>query len=482
MKALAIILVVCIWPQIHSRGADPKWFVAPISISGLPPNSTSVPVTCRIDFTSLLRELNIPGVVDERLIRLFKADSGKKTEVAPQLIPEPQRRPDKRQLLPGTPSSVSYLGEFAPGETSTNLRVAGELTWIASADETGRSQYELHFGIPTEGRMVQVPYPPQNLRGFDPSSRATPVRWFPKMRLSPQWPFEGKVNLYEARDLITTYLIGPSPTATNPLLRRPFFYPLHDPDGYPLTEFGKPHDPTGSHAHHYSVWIAHVDVNGQNFWGEKGGIIAHENFELMEDGPVFSRLVQKLKWLNQGEPLLHEKRTITTYEKSSDFRLIDLELEFSSATQQPVTFGKTSFGFLAVRVAQSMTVFDGAGEIRNSNGDLNEQNAHLKRARWIDQSGPVTQDRWSGIAILDHPSNPNHPTGFHCRNDGWAGASFNMESPFTLQPNASLKLRYRLHLHRGDALKAEVQKRFDEYAAKPSIEFGKTAAAAPPAN
>jgi hypothetical protein len=141
--------------------------------------------------------------------------------------------------------------------------------------------------------------------------------------------------------------------------------------------------------------------------------------------------------------------------------------------QEAVTFGQTSFGFLAARVAQPMTVFDGGGEIRNARGGRNEQGCHLKRAEWIDQSGPIAGGQWNGVAILDHPDNPRHPSGWHCRNDGWAGAAFNMEEPLVLAAGQKLALRYRLVLHQGNAESGEVARRFAEFGAKPVVRLGR---------
>ena len=71
--------------------------------------------------------------------------------------------------------------------------------------------------------------------------------------------------------------------------------------------------------------------------------------------------------------------------------------------------------------------------------------------------------------MLDHPGNPNHPTVWHCRNDGWAGASFNQQAPFTLEAGKTLILRYRLYLHSGDAIESDVARRFAEFSAAPQV-------------
>ncbi|MBI2948168.1 MAG: PmoA family protein [Verrucomicrobia bacterium] len=456
--------------------ASHQWLSIPIEISGLPAQAEFLPVRCQVDFTAWLRGSNVPGAVDERSLRLFRVTPRGQEEIACQFRAADQPRPKIRRTLPDTPPNVSYLGEYAAGETPGEIKAAGELSWVVQKSINGGASYRLEFGVPRNGKLIQVPFAPQNLRAFDAEGRGTSVRWFPRMQMHPQWPFEGVVHISEGKAPITTYHLGPplaSLAASNPNIRRPFFYPVNGLDGISLTEFGKPHDPTGSHAHHYSLWIAHASVNGQDFWSERGGIIAHEQLELMEDGPIFCRLVQKTRWVNQGQELLRERRSFTVYQSGDDFRLIDVELSLTPAGSNPVTFGKTSFGFLAARVAQSMTVFDGAGEIRNANGDLNEQRAHLKRAFWMDQSGPVSQGRWGGIAMFDHPDNPNFPTGWHCRNDGWAGAAFNMEAPYTLEPGATLRLRYRILLHGQDAMRGGVAQRYEEYRARPVVQFGK---------
>jgi hypothetical protein len=449
----------------------------PLKVRGLPKGSGGVPVRCTVDFSKVLADLGVAGAVDERTLRLecTWAD-GKPVEQPVQFQASLQPRPKRRRLLPGTTDKVSYLAEYAAGETPAGVKVAGVLTWLARGAPQGAATYTLQFGVGRKGRLVQVPYAPHNLRGFGADGRATAVRSFPRMQIRPLWPVRGVLHIREAGKLVTTYHIGPTrePAAGDGLAtRRPFLYPVNGPDGVSLTEVGKPHDPTGSHAHHRSVWIAHAGVDGHNFWSQRGGVIAHDGFEAIEDGPVFCRLVHKTRWLAGGRAVLRGRRSWTFYRAAADFRLIDVELALSPAGARPVTLDKTNFGFLAVRVAQSMTVFDGGGAIVTARGDRNEQGAHTKRAAWLDQSGPVAPGKWGGVAVLDHPDNPNHPTAWHCRNDGWAGASFSMHGPTTIRPAEALKLRYRLVLHRHNAAKAKIAQRHEEYRARPTVRLGR---------
>jgi hypothetical protein len=457
------------------------WFSLAIEVRGLPDGTQGVPISTFIDFSPALDSANLPGTVDAKSLRLFRLlPEGEEVDIPVQFSSVPQPRLKERPLLPGTPSTISYLGEYRPDGVPKELRVAGQLSWIAGNPDQGVCRYRLQFGVLRRGSFLQVPFPPQNLQAFDANGRTTPIRWFPRMQIRPQYPLDGGVDILEDRQLVTRYHIGPQigpGSAAEPRIHRPFLYPVNGPDAVSLTDFGKPHDPTGSHAHHYSIWVSHASVNGQDFWSErKGGFIAHDSLELLEDGPVFCRVVHKARWVTtlaaNARPIMIDTRTLTFYRCEPDYRLVDVELELLPAGSEPVTLGQTNFGFLAVRVAQSMTVFDGGGEILNSAGDRNEREAHQKQATWIDQSGPVGENRWAGVAIFDHPDNPRHPTYWHCRNDGWAGAAFNLKEGYRIELDRPLRLKYRLCLHRHDAARSNVAQCYEEYEAKPQVHLG----------
>lgn len=465
-------------------------YEVPLAVSGLPPGGVPTPVQCDVDFAALLQRRGRSGAVDERSLRLFQVlPDGSTREQPVQLLSRLQPRAAQRQFLPATVSGVSYLAEVAAADVATAgaqpaVPTAGQLWWLAQGDAGGRAAYRLQFGVLRRGRAIQVPYPPQNWRMFDDQDRATPLAYFPRMQIRPLWPLDGVLHVTENALPVTSYHLGPlldsadaggdrqGPAGrSGPAIRRPFFYPVNGPDGISLTEFGKPHDPTGSHRHHYSLWIAHNSVAGRSFWADNGGLILHKEIVLLEDGPVFCRLTVRTRWRDGDTDLLDEERTVTVFSAGEDDRLVDIELQFRPVGKEPVELGQTTFGFLAVRVAQSLTPFDGGGEILNARGQRNEQNVHLQRAEWLDQSGPILPDRWSGIAILDHPANPNHPTLWHCRNDGWAGAAFCGEKPHTIAADQPLQLRYRLVLHRGDAVQGRVAGHWRAYAAQPDVQL-----------
>jgi hypothetical protein len=314
------------------------------------------------------------------------------------------------------------------------------LSWLClvattlAADET-----------PGRRRPDQVPLPD-----------ARPV---PRMQVIPLPDLQAAI-LRDGREL-TRYHFGPT-------LRRPFLYPVAGPSGRSLTRMGHPHDPE-SHSHHNSVWVAHNDVGGDDFWGDRGpGRIVHRRIVRYADGDDEASIVAQNDWIGRGDRvLLREGRGIAARPLPDGqwLMLLDLQLE---AAQGSVTLGATPFGPIGVRMAKTIGVADGGGLIRNSEGNVNETGpfgAFRKRARWVDYSGPITPDAAEGITLLDHPSNPHHPASFHVRNDGWMGASLTLEGPITIAPGRPLRLRYGLFVHAGvptpgaiDALWAEFAK------------------------
>lgn len=232
--------------------------------------------------------------------------------------------------------------------------------------------------------------------------------------------------------------------------RRPFIFPVIGPSRRMLTRMGHPHDPEG-HRHHYSIWISHHDIDGLSFWDDRSkGRIVHQRVERLEDAEQEAGIVTQNDWLNEtnNQVILTERRAVRvqTLPDKQWMLVIDLELR---AKDRAITVGKTPFGMLGVRMAKTIGVNDGGGTIRNSEGGVGEKEILWKHARWVDYSGPVASTVIEGITLLDHPSNPNHPGGFHVRADGWMGASLTLDGPLAIQTNAPLKLRYGLFIHAG---------------------------------
>ena len=256
---------------------------------------------------------------------------------------------------------------------------------------------------------------------------------------------------------------------------RPFVYPVIGPSGRSLTRMGHPHDPV-THSHHNSVWISHHDVNGVSFWDDRGkGRIVVQRAEQFEDGDDEAAVLTVAEWRADGVAALTERRrtAIRLMPNNEWMLLIDLQLE--SAGTNAVTFGKTPFGLVGVRMAKTIGVHDGGGTIRNSEGGVNEKGVLWKPARWVDYSGPITATAREGLTLMDHPANPNHPTTFHVRDDGWMGASLTHHGARLLKIGEPLRLRYALYVHAGAPDTTTIQRQWDAFAKAPlpALEAGR---------
>jgi hypothetical protein len=230
-------------------------------------------------------------------------------------------------------------------------------------------------------------------------------------------------------------------------LNRPFLFPLVGPAGRSLTRMGHPHDPQG-HSHHNSVWMSHFDVNGVDFWSDKRlGTIRHKRIVSYEDEGEKSSLTAENEWVDKdGKVLLSETRKMTVVLLEGKEWLLVIDSTFT-AVGKGVTLGKTPFGLIGVRMAKTIGVTDGGGRIRNSEGGVNEKEVLWKQARWVDYSGAIENGVIEGITLFGHPGNPNHPSYFHVRNDGWMGASLTYDGPREITPDKPLRVRYGLYIH-----------------------------------
>jgi hypothetical protein len=250
-------------------------------------------------------------------------------------------------------------------------------------------------------------------------------------------------------------------------LHRPFLFPVVGPAGLSLTRMGHPHDPE-SHSHHNSVWMSHVDVGGVDFWSDRGGgMVRHKRIVKYEDEGEKSYVVAENEWMDKnGKVLLNETRTVSVVLLDGKEWLLIIDSTFM-AKDKAITLGKTPFGLLGVRMAKTIGVNDGGGRIRNSEGGVNEKEVLWKQARWVDYSGAIENGRIEGITLFDHPANPNHPSYFHVRNDGWMGASLTFDGPRDISPDKPLHLRYGLYIHSDMKPPAEIEKQWKRFAEMP---------------
>ncbi|HEY1188248.1 MAG TPA: PmoA family protein [Gemmata sp.] len=261
-----------------------------------------------------------------------------------------------------------------------------------------------------------------------------------------------------------------------PQYPRPFFYPFVGPaSGESLTRMGHPGAP--NHDHHRSIWFAHEKVSGVNFWSDETTARVHQKQWLAyQDGDAEAVMAVRLGWGDGHDPkdLLEQELFAAVLPGPEHETCVEIQITFRPTAEQ-LEFGKTSFGFFAVRVSKALSAFFGGGALTNSAGATGEPALFGKPAAWVNYSGSQG-DHKEGITYFDHPMNPGHPSAWHVREDGWMAASVCFGGPRPTTRKEPLALRYLLHAHRGTLDVKRTDEVFGAFSRRPPFELVKAPA------
>jgi hypothetical protein len=294
---------------------------------------------------------------------------------------------------------------------------------------------------------------------------------------------DGKVRVDINGQLFTEYCYSGAPHV--------YYYPLIGPGGAKMTRnwpMAEVPNEERDHPHHRSLWYSHGLVNGVDFWSESTssgnkppkhpvGKIVHEKLLEAKGGEKEGVITSQLKWeAPDGSVPLTSVQTLRVYDRPANERLFDIEVTLK-AGEKDVVLGDTKEGTMAMRIAESMRLKQpkgkaGEGHMLSSEGQK-DGDVWGKRAAWVDYWGPV-DGKTVGVAIMDHPKNPRHPTRWHARDYGLFAANPFAEQEMDksrpagsgdlkLAAGESVTFKYRFYLHEGDATQAKVAERFTEY-------------------
>lgn len=270
----------------------------------------------------------------------------------------------------------------------------------------------------------------------------------------------------------------------------PYLYPVIHGDGTRLTRDFPMRDTPGEdrdHPHQRSLWFAHGDVNGVDFWNAgtaggptpKGTIVIDGKPEI-ESGAV-GVIRAHHRWLApDGMLICTDETTIRFAPAENGGRLLDYAVTLHALPDTPLLLGDSKEGCMAVRVAQWMTLphrmqganIPGTGHITMSTG-VRDHDAWGTRADWCDYHG-LHDGQVHGIALFDHPDNLRHPTWWMARDYGLLAANHFGRRYFeklddhhagdhTLPAGGALTLRYRFYFHAGDTATANVAEHYRDY-------------------
>ena len=251
---------------------------------------------------------------------------------------------------------------------------------------------------------------------------------------------------------------------------RPYFYPVMTADGREVTR-GYPMNPhpdeSSDHPHHVSLWFAHGDVNGLDFWHGEGNRIQLVSMDQHQDSLLIAN-----EWVDDQDQVVCTEHRQVDFGGDDGSRTIDLDIELVSR-ESPLRLGDTKEGTMAIRLAPPLRL-DGNlahGSYLSSDG-LKDGQVWGTRARWVASSGmlegsPVT------IAMFDHPGNPNHPTWWHARSYGLFAANPFGRQDFEGQESPSgamlaldgvpIRFRYRVLILDEEVDVADLERRWDQW-------------------
>src|SRR6185436_15191266 len=103
----------------------------------------------------------------------------------------------------------------------------------------------------------------------------------------------------------------------------------------------------------------------------------------------------------------------------------------------------------------------------NSTG-LHGRECEQQRAAWCNVERPFEDDTF-GIAVFDHPANPNHPPGWRADEQGLINPNVSALGDWKLPAKQTQRFRYRLLVYQGAATPEPLAKRFETFGNEPGF-------------
>lgn len=256
---------------------------------------------------------------------------------------------------------------------------------------------------------------------------------------------------------------------------QPFLHPLRTTDGVSITRgypVEKVEGETQDHVWHHGLWYAHGNINGVDFWRDKGpaatGRMVIEGEPRIGNGAVSGvfRLVAP------GETNLGTIEQAFEFRAQGRTRIVDVRITLRAARENALTLGDTEEGALGIRFRDEFREDRGAA-ITNSDGLSGTKQVWGQRARWVDYTATVAGQRM-GATLFDHPANPRHPAFWHARGYGLCAANpfgerdftkdKTRDGSYTVPAGATAVFRYRVAIHPGPLARMDAEALASDFA------------------
>lgn len=267
-----------------------------------------------------------------------------------------------------------------------------------------------------------------------------------------------KIDVMINKNLFTSYIFSQEE-------KYPFFFPVNGPSNASVTSMRNANYP-----HHSSLFFGCDMVNGGNYWQEgleRGQIISHRA-DIVETGGSRVVIENECIWTRPGaDAPIRDKRVITFSAPSKELYQIDFDVEMEMLMD--VTIKRTNHSLFSGRMDPDLAVSNG-GVMINAEGETGENGTFGKASAWIDYYG-TRMGKTEGMAIMQHPSNKWYPAPWFTRDYGFFSPTpmywpEDQEKGTTLRKGEKVKLRYRVLVHSGNHLEADIAGQFEKYRAE----------------
>jgi hypothetical protein len=256
---------------------------------------------------------------------------------------------------------------------------------------------------------------------------------------------------------------------------QPFLHPLRTATGLEVTRgypVEKIEGESTDHIWHHGLWYAHGDINGVDFWRDKGPETTGRIVPAAPPQAKGDTVGGRFLLVTPGKKTIGSIEQAFRFAKDGSNRIVNVKVTILADQGLPLKMGDTEEGALGLRLRDEFREDHGA-VLTNSDGLTTSKNIWGKRAKWVDYSTTVTGEK-VGVTIFDHPSNPKFPTFWHARNYGLCAANPFGEHDFfkdktrdgsvTIPAGGNLTFHYRVLIHPGSLDAAEAEKQFTRFA------------------
>lgn len=219
--------------------------------------------------------------------------------------------------------------------------------------------------------------------------------------------------------------------------RRPYIHPLLAPDGIgSLTE-----DAPSHHPWQHGLYVGLNGVNGIDFWKDQAGSGTFHPAPITEADATgdSAQWAVETTWRDPDGAALLVERQGWTLRDAGAIVVIDLDWQISATTD--LTFEQYAYGGLFLRMPYRPAL----GGVVLTSERLGHGEADGQRARWAAVAMPIAERQdWAGVAILDHPTNPEHPVPWRIDRQFGISPSRCIAGAWHLSQGATAGARYRL--------------------------------------